>query len=155
MSNIWELAYREGQMLWICIHFQLTGGPCEIAKRLIGDLRANADRAASLQCAWKNGSLPKIAQGGSPGKTVMDGCVCYFGANCDLDPWEPGYRIKTGLATRPCDVNKNYGKIGGWKKRQSHMKRHVQHHPAVSATANEGLEHSLTGRCFYSNRRCS
>jgi len=65
--------------VWPCIHFQLTGGPrkpCQIANSLAGDLAANADRAAILQHVWKNGSLPKTAQGRSPGKTVIRGYLC-------------------------------------------------------------------------------
>lgn len=81
--------------------------------------------------------------------------MCYTGANCDPDPRELGCRVKTGLAARPCDLNRNHGQIGGWKKRRGCMKRDVQRHAAVSATASERLEQSLAGRCFYSNRRCS
>lgn len=71
LSDIQELAYREGSAASLC-SVQCSGRPWE-HHEAHRRLSANAGRAAICQHAWENSGWPKVARGGSPGKTAIGG----------------------------------------------------------------------------------
>lgn len=101
VSDIQELAQREGNAASLCSAPALW----RITGTLSGTDSKHSRAAIFLKCL----KIQQLAKGGTPGKTAIGGYLSVTFELTDPDSGEPGSRIKTGLAARPCELNRNHG----------------------------------------------